>query len=121
MGINNNKNILIINSDNISPVIKIIKPENALYIGNNKILSLPFILVFGGITVEIQVSDLGGSGLEKVEFFIDDNLKETYSNSSSVYQWTWDTIEFFKHKITIKTYDNVGNFNIKDIEIYKFG
>jgi len=115
------KDILIIENDNISPVIEIIKPENALYIGNNKLLSLPFILVIGDITIEIQVSDLGGSGLEKVEFYIDDSLKEIFTDSSFVYQWTWDTIAFFKHKITIKAYDNASNVDIKDIDIFKFG
>ena len=118
---NDTKDILITENDNISPVIKIIKPENALYIGNNKLSSLPFILIFGDITIEIQVSDLGGSGLDKVELFIDDSLKEIFTESSFIYQWTWDTIVFFKHKITIKAYDNASNFDIKDKIIYKFG
>lgn len=115
------KNILITETDNISPVIDIIKPENALYIGNYKILSLPFILVIGDITVEIQISDLGGSGLDKIEFYIDDILIENFSNPISyTFKWTWDTIAFLKHKLTIKIYDHAGNFDIKNINIIKF-
>ena len=119
--VNGTKDILITENDNKSPIIEIIKPEKAFYLGNNKLLSLPFILIFGDITIEIQVSDLGGSGLDKVELYIDDNLKEIFSDSLLVYQWTWDTKAFFKHKITIKAYDYADNFDIKDIIIYKFG
>ncbi len=119
--VSDNKEILIIESDNIPPEIEIIKPEYGLYIGNNKLSSLPFILVIGDITIECQVTDNGGSGLEKVEFYIDNNLKESFTDSSNIYQWTWDTASFFKHKITIKAYDTAGNFDSKDITIFKFG
>lgn len=119
---NETKYILITETDNISPVIEIIKPEKALYIGNVKVLSLPFILAIGDITVDIKVSDLGGSGLDKIEFYVDDNLEEIFSNTSSFeYQWTWDKTAFFKHKITIKVYDNAGNLDTEDFNILKFG
>jgi PKD repeat protein len=116
------KYILITENDTISPVIEIIKPEKALYIVNKKILPLPFILILGDITLEIHISDLGGSGLNKVEFYIDDSLKEIFSNPIAFnVKWTWDTIAFLKHKITIKVYDNAGNSDIQDFDVFKFG
>lgn len=119
--VSDTKDILIIESDPVPPEILIIKPKNALYIGDNKISSLPFVFVIGAITIESQITDSGGSGLEKVEFYVDDNLKETFTDTLDIYKWTWDTISFFKHKITIKAFDNAGNLNIKDISIFKFG
>jgi len=119
--VNDTTDILVIETDNISPVIELIEPENALYIGNNKILPLSYIVAIGDITIQANVSDAGGSGLEKVEFYLDDILMETFTSSSNSYQWTWDTIAFFKHKITIKAYDHSGNINTIDIDIFKFG
>jgi len=121
ISVNDTTEIIITETDNISPVIELIEPENALYISNNKILPLLFIVAIGDITIQANVSDSGGSGLEKVEFYLDDTLMETFTSSSNSYQWTWDTIAFFKHKITIKAYDHSGNINTIDIDIFKFG
>ena len=121
ISVNDTKEIIITETDNISPVIELIEPENALYIGNNKILPLSHIVAIGDITIQADVSDSGGSGLEKVEFYLDDTLMETFTSSSNTYQWTWNTIAFFKHKITIKAYDYSDNINTIDIDIFKFG
>jgi len=121
ISVNDTKEIIITETDNISPVIELIEPENALYIGNNKFLPLSSIVSIGDITIKANIFDSGGSGLEKVEFFLDDILMETFTSSSNTYQWTWDTIAFFKHKITIKAYDNSDNINTMDIDIFKFG
>jgi len=121
ISVNDAKEIIITETDGISPVIELIEPENALYIGNNKILPLSNIVAIGDITIKANVSDSGGSGLEKVEFYLDDILMETFNSSSNTYQWTWDTIAFFKHKITIKAYDHSSNINTIDIDIFKFG
>ena len=120
--INDTADVLVFENDDIIPMIELIKPQNAFYLANNKLFSLPIILVIGDITVQAEISDLGGSGLEKVEFYLDDNLKETFTDGTlSIYQWKWEKIAFFKHKITIKAYDNAGNINTKDIDIFKFG
>ena len=120
ISVNDTKEIIITETDNISPVIELLEPENALYISNNKILPLSHIVAIGSITIQANVSDSGGSGLEKVEFYLDDTLMETYTSSSNIYQWTWDTIAFFKHKLTIKAYDHSDNIKTTNINIFKF-
>ena len=103
--------------DTIPPTVDIIKPVNGLYISNNKIfwLFIPFII--GDIDIEVYATD-DGSGIYKVEFYIDDILEETFE--SSQYIWTWDKTAFFKHTIKVIVYDNAGNSNFIKSEVWKF-
>ena len=104
-------------NDTIPPIVKIIKPVNGLYINNKKFFSLfkPFII--GDIDIEVYAAD-HESGMDKVEFYIDDILQETIK--SYQYIWTWDTNAFFKHTIKIVVYDNAGNSNSTELKVIKF-
>ncbi len=115
---NDSNDILIIENDNFSPVIKIIKPENALYVGDNKLLSLPFIFIIGDITFKVQVSDLGGSGLDKVQFYINDELK--FKDSMEPYIWIWNEKTFGEYALKAIAYDLAGNMGICEITVWKF-
>jgi len=77
--------------------------------------NVPFII--GKIDIVVNVSD-SDSGVNRVEFFIDNELKANIS--SSPYSWIWDNIAFFKHTIIVTAYDNAGNHNSAEIIVSKF-
>ena len=74
--------------DDTPPTVEITSPTNGLYINNKKIMPLPFTIILFGIDIEVTASDeVGGSGMNRVEFYIDGSLKHTAS--SPPYIWTW--------------------------------
>ena len=70
-----------------------------LYMGDNEIMKTFFgrTIVFGGITIESRAYNA-----EKVEFYIDNELK--YIDNSSPYSWKFDETCFGKHEIKIVAY-----------------
>jgi len=64
-------NLYPMNSDN--PNIKIIKPENAIYIHNNKIFNFITPLIIGNLSIETKITN-PGNGIKNVSFYIDDEL-----------------------------------------------
>jgi len=98
--------------------LSIVRPvEKSFYLQNMHLFSLPrntiivgYIDIIGNVTSNI--------GVEKVEFYIDDNLKSTIINIP--YNWTWDDRVFFRHKIKVIAYDNVGNKATKEMKVWKF-
>jgi len=93
--------------DMVSPDVKIISPiENALYIHN---FTIPFIKTFviGKVMVEVNATDTQ-SGVERVEFYVDDVLMANVS--SPPYQWFWneDTL-YDTHVLKVIAYDRDGN------------
>jgi parallel beta-helix repeat protein len=105
------------------PIVEIITPEmNYLYVNFYDLLELriPFFttIIIGKIAIEVEASD-PDSGIERVDFFINDKLKE--SDTSSPYKWTWkDTSFLLPYKILVKAYDNTGNYNTDSIDVWKF-
>jgi parallel beta-helix repeat protein len=109
--------------DNEPPNIKIIKPNDGLYIFNKKIRNylIRNTLIVGNIEITINISD-NESGIEKFEFYIDNDLKYCGSESTYSYVWVKDRIRFFNHmhKIRIIAYDKVGNTVNNEINVWKF-
>jgi len=110
--------------DNEPPVVKITKPETAFYIRNVKIISLewlPFFktIILGSIDIEVNASD-AESGMNRVEFYIDDELK--YTDDSPPYSWTWDekTPLRFRHTVRVIAYDNAAQPSNETINVWKF-
>ncbi len=105
------------------PLVQIIHPErNYLYVNfNDKFeLSFPFFITFiiGKIDIEVEASD-PDSGINRVEFYIDDKFKT--SDTTWPYIWTWDETSFiFPYIIKVKAYDNTGNYNTAQIKVWKF-
>jgi hypothetical protein len=82
---------------------------------------LPFIcpLILGSITIEVAAYDqYNQSDIERVEFFIDDQLVANIT--SEPYQWTWNKIAFFSHEITIIAYDISENNAQDSQQVWKF-
>jgi len=103
--------------DTTPPNIEIIKPVNGLYLGNNRIISLNVTFIIGAIDIDVNATD-DGSGINRVEFFIDETLQETVD--SIPYKWTWDNTVFFKHTIMVTAYDNAENSKSIEMSVWKF-
>lgn len=97
--------------DNKSPQITIITPQN----GEN---------VFGTVLIKADVIDKSSgkiekapSGVEKVQFYID-NMKVAEDNSSP-YEYSWDTAQENNgnHLITVKAFDLAGNNSFASINV----
>lgn len=96
------------------------KPLRAFYIYNNRLFPYNKARIIGKIDIEVFVyEDWWGHGsAEKVEFYIDGELKSTVY--SEPYLWTWNEIKFGTYTIKAIAYDDEGNTATKEIEVYKF-
>ena len=105
--------------ENYPLFLKITKPENALYLRNRKILRLFKPLIIGKIDIEVEATQ-EQFGIHRVEFYIDNELKEIDTTKS--FSWTWDEKVFLKHRYTIKVvaFDNLGNSTNTEIIVRKF-
>lgn len=101
--------------DNTKPIINLERPRGYLYIFDRKIIPLLFdrTMIIGSITIEVNATD-NLSGIDKVEFFIDEESK--YNDTTSPYNWSWDETAFFRHSIKVVAYDEAGNEAIDEIE-----
>lgn len=100
------------------PSVNIIKPEkNHQYKYNIKIKPLENKTeILGPITIKADAKS--EKGIEKVEFYIDDELKKT--DKSAPYSWLWFSRPLDdKEEYTIKViaYDNEGNTNTESVNI----
>jgi hypothetical protein len=71
----------------------------------------------------IEAETYPNLGIEKVEFYIDNELMHTSSsNNNGNYSWRWDEFVLFYHEITVKIYDIKGRTNTttKNVIIFNF-
>lgn len=106
------------------PQVKITKPVNALYLGNIRIRKYLFRnkpLIIGKINITVNATD-DESGIKRVEFYIDGQLKENITTPPYAYMWKRDRIKIFGHRHTIKVtaFDNAGNNASEEIKVWKF-
>jgi len=112
----------IITIEDELPYLDIIMPEKRTFYLNYKdriIFQFPFLftLIFGKMDIEVHALD-EISGINKVEFYIDDDLR--YNDTAEPYNWTWDERKFFRHKITVIAYDYAGNYDSDEVKVRKF-
>jgi hypothetical protein len=101
-----------------SPNIRISIPKiNHLYIAGREIISLPITLIIGKINVEAEVNGIS-TDVEKVEFYIDDNLMNTVFNEP--YTWLWNKPAFFTHSIKVIAYYDITEYIESEITVWKF-
>jgi parallel beta-helix repeat protein len=111
--------------DEDPPIVEIVKPVKALYFRD--FIIRPFLfripLIIGDITVEVNAID-DDSGIKKVEFFIDDVLKQSINGNDQdryTYTLTMDRLRFIHlRRIKVNAYDNAGNIASDMILIRKF-
>ena len=106
--------------DSKAPELEITKPkEGHLYLFDKEIILIPITIIIGQVTVEVDAFDeIGGSGIDRVKFYIDDELKAT--DTSLPHEWLWDKQVFFKHTIKVVAYDNAGYSITKELLVWKF-
>jgi hypothetical protein len=99
------------------PQITIIKPENALYILNHKIMDLSTPFIIGAIDVEVNASD-EGSGIAYVQFLINGKLQGNITTEPYIWQWTQRI--FGKQTLTVRAYNATGSSATDEILVRKF-
>ena len=102
--------------DSISPMLEITKPTKGIYLLDWKILPFIYPVVLNEVTILANASD-NDSGIERVEFYIDGNLRKT--DVSPPYNYLWNDNLTKEHKIEVKAYDYAGNSAIKEIDVIK--
>ncbi len=74
------------------------------------------IIIFGSINIMFYLFD-NGSGVEKVDIFIDNKLKDTIFEEP--YEWYWNSFSLGRHDLRIVAYDYAGNKVEKTFEVMK--
>ncbi len=95
----------------------IIKPEKALYIFNKKIMPLSSALIIGKIDIEVVATSYQYE-IDKVEFYIDDELK--YTDYEWQYKWLWEERAVGAHTIKIIAQDTANNTATDEQEVWIF-
>jgi uncharacterized repeat protein (TIGR02543 family) len=128
---NSNKTVtahFVPEGDDEPPIVTITKPkERRLYIFNIPLKRKLITKIIGPITIKANVeppnsdeTSLEGYSIEKVEFFINDELKST--DTEAPYRWTWLKRDDRSQKIfTIKVVatDSNGNSGSDEIEVIR--
>lgn len=103
----------------LSPIPIITRPEEGCwYFLDVQVLSgMPFILIVGSITMNVKVIDPTGYGVNRVDFFIDDELKATIDDftvdDEGVYWCQWvcgDELPQGEHEIVVWAWDDLDNY-----------
>ena len=93
--------------DKTNPSVYIEEPSaNYLYVFDRKIAPLKHTIILGKAPITANASD-ETSQIEKVEFYIDGELKHTAYEEP--YEWHWDENAFGRHSIRVVAYDSAGN------------
>jgi len=102
------------------PAIEITKPEpNSLYFFNEKKKEINNNILIGTTDIEITTSDTESS-VEKVEFYINDELRE--EDSQYPYSFSnWKESKFFgRYTIKAIAYDEAENQGVATLEVIRF-
>jgi PKD repeat protein len=102
--------------DTIPPEINITRPMNGLYIANKEMMPIGRTIIIGKITIKVNATD--ASGIDRVEFYIDNESKN--NDTATPYEWEWDEMAFFGHSIKVVAYDKAGNTASDEIDVIIF-
>ena len=104
------------------PTISILKPTNALYFMNLKLLPTKSPFILGRITIEVEASQEDGFEITHVIFYINDNKYATVT--SEPYTWTWKREGLSQvppHHIDVCAIDSLGHEKYATLSnIWKF-
>ena len=81
-----------------APEVRIVKPDDAVYILNREIVPSNVPIIIGKITVEALANHA-----QKVEFYVDSKLKASLTNPP--YEWEWKGFAIGNHEIMVKAYN----------------
>jgi parallel beta-helix repeat protein len=110
--------------DFIPPAVRIVSPQNGLYLGNHRLFSRLLrhqTIIIGAATINVMAEDVQ-SGIAKVEFYVDGTTQPAAILTQAPYSWTWKASSLLKHRHTIivVAWDNAGNANEDVIQVLKF-
>jgi len=103
--------------DTTPPSVSISKPKNAIYINDKEIKPFFVPLIIGPIQIWPYAVD-NDSGLARLELYINDDLKETFTSVPK--SWTWDETVFGRRTIKLIAYDNAENSASDQINVWRF-
>jgi PKD repeat protein len=109
--------------DVIPPTVAITSPQKSrFYINIQDLIILSFrfftTVVIGKIDVTVDATDTQ-SGVEKVEFYVDDELQKT--DTDYPYNWTWsEQMPLFQYTLKVIAYDHAGNQKSNEMSLWKF-
>ena len=107
-----------IECESTTPYIQILNPiSNRLYLAGREIMNTPITIIIGEINIEVEVKGIT-QVVEKVEFYIDNNLKTT--DSEEPYNYLWDETSFGSKIIKIKAYHNNTENIEEQMTVWKF-
>jgi outer membrane protein assembly factor BamB len=117
---NSSSDTALVVVDYALPTVSIVKPTNALYFMNIRILPTKTPYIIGRITIEVNASQEDGFEIVQVAFIIDDN--EVASVTSKPYTWTWrreGLTQAPPHHIDIRAVDSLGHKNWATLYVWK--
>ena len=103
------------------PTVSILKPTNALYIANIKLIPLIIPVILGKITITVDASQEDGLEITHVIFYINDERFATVT--SEPYTWTWRREGYLNpaYHIDVCAIDSKGRENYATLDnILKF-
>jgi len=100
--------------------VEIIKPEKRfIYISNNKFIPFLTTFILGEIEIEVNAFEYkSGLDIERVEFYIDNELKHT--DTTHPYSWLWEELTMFRHTLKIVAYNTLEENVSKELVVWKF-
>jgi parallel beta-helix repeat protein len=102
-------------ADNKEPTLSITRPGPGLYIMDSmRLLPFSYPFIIGQITVIADVNDDEGSGISRVEFYLENDLEANATEAP--YSWLWDRAATGFFDLEVKAYDNVGHTAIDEIK-----
>ncbi len=96
--------------------VEIIRPGDGLYLANKKIL--PFFVPFaiGSVEIQVEVSEINRSQVDRVEFYVDNELQTV--DTEAPYSWVWSQRSFGVHMIKVLAYKN-NKSAIDELKVWK--
>jgi parallel beta-helix repeat protein len=107
--------------DMVQPKIEFIKPiNNHVYFMNELLFPFFTTIIIGNIDIILNATDIQ-SGIDKIELYIDNELKAISNNGTLHWRWENKTSFWcFRHKIKAIAYDNTGNNAIVEMRVWRF-
>ena len=100
------------NESNVS--VRIVKPRNAIYIFDKAILPSKKPIIIGKITIKAEA--FSSHPINKVEFYVDDELK--FIDDASPYQWLWNERAFGEYEIKVIAHDKYSDEATDEINVW---
>jgi len=101
-----------------APTVRILAPENALYLFDHKLFPLKRPVIIGRITIKVEAFQ-EDVGIDHVSFYIDTWYK--YSDYEAPYEWVWNEGGIGFYDIGVAAESNDGRWGGADIyNVLKF-